>query len=285
MQSSLSGDPVMVLCDDGGLSLQQARTVAAVCGAGRDVRVITTQTLPVETAAWIPAGSIHKLGTELPGSPAVATSTGVDTSQLRESYFVDMSSWFSAGDGDSELLASTPITLNWDVAWWGLDGALHLPEDGQDWYFDRYYPISSMGVLFALPFLVGDAAVLGVCSPRAQYFASADSFHVITGNWHRIDSAHAGEQWKQYSAESEGFSTGIVSGLIDRHNPRDPDPLFPNNKGAEDMFTTVIMAMLEGISLGLLSHGSAGFALMKPHLAEFLHRLQLDAVEAMSGIQ
>ncbi len=285
-----AGGPVIVLCGKDGLTTDQARTFAAIHGAGRPGRVITTAPLPPDVEAWLPAGSLHLMGSGHPEAPqdvganvtAAASDSGV--SIIRDAYQVDMEEYVSEGEGDADLLESTPITLNWHVAWYGLNGPLHLPDDGGDWFFDRYDPITGIGALFALPFLVGGAAVLGVATPTGQYFPTADSLHVVTGNWLKRQTENGyGEEWVEGEYATSGFSATVVRSLINRLEPRDPDPIFTSNDSAWAMFTNVVTGMLEGITLGLLTHGSEGFQTMKPHLATWIEQRQLEAVQALRG--
>ncbi len=284
-----TGDPLIVLCGKDGLTTDQARTFAAIHGAGRPGRVVTATALPPDVQAWLPADSLHLIGSSPPevrhdvGADLTAAASDGGVSLIRQAYEVEMEPW-AEGDGDADLLESTPITLNWHVAWYGLNGPLHVPNDSGDWLFERYDPIPGIGALFALPFLIGGAAVLGVATPTGQYFPTADSLHVVTGNWRKrqIENGY-GQEWVEGEYATSGFSTTIVSSLINRLEPRDPDPIFASDDNAETMFTNVVAGMLEGITLGLLRHGSDGFQTMKPYLSSWIEQRQLEAVQALRG--
>lgn len=277
------GDPVIVLCKRDGLAPDQARAIAALQGAGRDVRVITTAGLTPDAAAWLPIGSIHEVGVKAPAaSPPMHPFEG-STSTVADSYSVDMDEWVSPGDGDADLLASTPIALNWSVAWWALDGRLYCPDDNSEWHFNRYDPIPALRALIALPFLVGEANVLGVSVPDGQFFPSADSIYVVSGNWQKAELGF-GKEWVRYPPSPPGFSCSVVSALVNRLNPRDPDPLSVGDEGAQLLFENVIGGMLEGITRGYLRHGSHGFETMKPRLASWIDERRNDAVNILRGV-
>ena len=80
------GGGVIVLCGQGGMTTDQARTVAAISGAGRPVRVITATLLPPDVVAWLPAESIHESGTAFPssGTPEPADSDSKASQEGRD---------------------------------------------------------------------------------------------------------------------------------------------------------------------------------------------------------
>lgn len=70
------GDPVIVVCGDEGLTINQARAVKAVNEGSRPIRVVTARTLPAEVAAWLPQGSVHVIGQDVATPPATAVNRG-----------------------------------------------------------------------------------------------------------------------------------------------------------------------------------------------------------------
>lgn len=60
-----SGAPAIVVCGQESLTVDQARVMAALRGAGRRIRLVTTHPLPSEVAEWLPEGAIHVIGRDV----------------------------------------------------------------------------------------------------------------------------------------------------------------------------------------------------------------------------
>ncbi|MCB0919253.1 MAG: hypothetical protein KDC39_11885 [Actinobacteria bacterium] len=219
---------------------------------------------------------------------SVTTPNGI------ELYADDPDAYAMGGGGpeSADLLAMTTIRLNWDVQWFMVgDQCLHAPEAVAATYRSPSNPdpgwdgrsdlLLDFPGLVALPFLVGRSAVLGIVGVRpAQRLY--ENLVVLDGTRHK-EQAPDGYSVNYVPEPGLTFPSTTVSILMNSFDPRDPDPLFPNDAQARTVANCVIKAALDGIANLLLEHGSEGFSAVKPQLDGWLDTIRLEYAEQLRG--
>lgn len=288
-----SSTPLLVEAAADSLTLESARTIAALHAAGRSVVLVTDSPLAVDVAQWIPEECVH-----LPGAPiavvdqVVAAPGAEPKSDGLKAFFGPYSpnveqTGFQAVADDLEadelmslarLLESTPITIDTDREWW-MRGSIRLHGLPGGWDA-RNDIVADLGFV-ALPLKIGDSLVLGVGDIQGQ--DCDEGCYVIDGSWRRAEDGGYGGIYTDGTRDVPRVSVGVLlydwSGVQEQDTP-DPLPLSVRaTPNGDQAVLEVVEGMLLAITRGLLENGSHGFEAAKPHLQTWLDEYRTAAAE------
>ncbi len=188
-----TGDPALVVSGREGLTLEQARTIAAISGAGRPIRVVTTHTPPGEVLAWLPNGCLHVIGQDvatplnssasssssnLLTNPAERESSALNLDDVLVSFFFDEFSDVQDMEQTARVhlaagMREVKVGLAWDRHIWvqGREASYCLlcsdvitEELRHRECWARGW-LDSVGASFTLNVRIDDQAILLLCGP------------------------------------------------------------------------------------------------------------------------
>ena len=238
-----AGDPVIVLCGKDGLATDQARTFAAIHGAGRPGRVVTTVPLPPEVEAWLPASSLHVLGSPISEpptetSPAPAPSlTDISDDIVDELQSVDalwdIQQQIASGETVPAQLDRLTFSVCRDRAWFTPIGLAHQPRDWSD------FPRGSQGnneefaltgmtrlrAALSIPIRLDGSVGLGLLM-QCEELGTPSRGEFLSGSSERRANAHSNEMPMDY-AYHDGFAVELLTDPFedDGRTPLAPLPL------------------------------------------------------------
>lgn len=116
---SPSGPPVIAVGEAGAVTVQTARVLAALVGAGRDVVLITERALADEVAAWLPANAHHILGEALDvANQSSGTSASVSATLPGAPPPMPAGKLYCTFSAEDSLAELTPARGGWVVESW-----------------------------------------------------------------------------------------------------------------------------------------------------------------------
>lgn len=285
-----SPKPLLVEAAADSLTVESARTIAALHAAGRSVVLVTDSPLGADVAQWIPEECVHLLGAPISVVDQAAAS-GLDAqADGVKAFFGPYAPEFEGTGIDriaegleadelmalAQLLESTPITIDTDRAWW-MRGSICLHSIPEGWDA-RSDIVADLGFV-ALPLKIGDSLVLGIGDIQGQ--DCDEGCYVVTGSWHRAEDGRYGGI---YTNGGRDVSTGSVGVLlwsaVQEQSAPDPLPLSVRaTPHGEQAVLEVVHGMLLDITRGLFENGAHGFKAAKPHLQAWLDAFRTAAAE------
>lgn len=288
-----SHTPLVVEAAAQSLTIDSARTIAALHAAGRSVILVTDSPPAADITQWIPEGCVHVVGTPLAAASEEAAPRAEAGSGGGSDFFgpyppdIDQTTRLESIASDLEaeeltslagLLESTSIALDWDREWW-MRGSICLHTNSFGW--DARNDILQGVGFVALPLRIGDSLVLGVGDIQGQY--CDEGCYVITGSWRRLD---VGSYRGIYTDGGRDVGMTTVEILLkdwsDPQGPDTPDSLplsVRSTPHGEETVLEVAQSMLLEITNGLLMNGAHGFKAAKPHLQTRLDEFRTAAAE------
>lgn len=187
-----SGGPAIVVCGQESLTVEQARALAAVSGAGRAIRLVTTHRPPEEVAAWLPTGSIHVIGKDVTATPATTVigpphpwgySFEAASEQEGRGWELNDGSWLddAAKTALAAAMREVKVGVAWDrhilmtgdTGWFRVGDSADLPVKGlskavvdySDYEFIDVDLLSGLGASLTLNIRILDQVILLICGP------------------------------------------------------------------------------------------------------------------------
>ncbi len=283
--------PLLVEAAADSLTVESARTIAALHAAGRSVVLVTDSPLGADVAQWIPEECVHLLGAPIsvvdqgaaPGLDAQADGvkaffgsyapefegTGIDriAEELEAHEVMAL----------AQTLESTAITIDTDRDWW-MRGSICLHHVAGGWDA-RNDIVADLGFV-ALPLKIGNSLVLGVGDIQGQ--ECDEGCYVVTGSWRRAEDGRYGGIYTDGTRDVSRVSVDDVllwSGVQEQSAP-DPLPLsVRTTHNGEKAVLEVENGMLLDITRKKKKKGAHGFQAARPLLQTWLDEYRTAAAE------